>query len=101
MVEKYVVIRTFRQHSHHREDFMMSALEAPLAVHRTADALTAQILEQLNEEAVIGLNALIQMLPDYSWNQIFAAVDRLARTGQLVLRRHGYDYTLFSMAYPT
>lgn len=79
----------------------MTALEAPLAVHRTADALTAQILEQLDDEAVIGLDALIQMLPDYTWNQIFAAVDRLARTGQIVLRRHGYDYTLFSISYPT
>ena len=80
---------------------MMPALEAPLAVHQTADALTAQILEQLDEEAVIGLDALIQMLPSYSWNQIFAAVDRLARTGKIVLRRHGYNYTLFSVAYPT
>ncbi|HEX6948506.1 MAG TPA: hypothetical protein VF127_02815 [Nitrospira sp.] len=79
---------------------MMPALEAPLAVHRTADALMAQILEQLDEEAVIGLDALIQMLPSYSWNQIFAAVDRLARTGRIVLRRHGYNYTLFSVAYP-
>lgn len=80
---------------------MMPALEAPLAVHQTADALTAQILEQLDEEAVIGLDALIQMLPSYSWNQVFAAVDRLARTGRIVLRRHGYNYTLFSVAYPT
>ena len=79
----------------------MPALEAPLAVHQTADALTAQILEQLDEEAVIGLDALIQMLPSYSWNQIFAAVDRLARTGRIVLRRHEYNYTLFSVAYPT
>jgi hypothetical protein len=80
---------------------MMPALEAPLAVHQTADALTAQILEQLDEEAVIGLDALIQMLPSYSWNQVFAAVDRLARTERIVLRRHGYNYTLFSVAYPT
>ena len=79
----------------------MPALEAPLAVHQTADALTAQILEQLDEEAVIGLDALIQMLPSYSWNQVFAAVDRLARTERIVLRRHGYNYTLFSVAYPT
>ena len=80
---------------------MMPALEAPLAVHQTADALTAQILEQLDEEAVIGLDALIQMLPSFSWNQVFAAVDRLARTERIVLRRHGYNYTLFSVAYPT
>jgi hypothetical protein len=41
------------------------------------------------------------MLPEYSWNQIFHAVDQLARAGSIVLRRHRYDYTLFSTAYPT
>jgi len=54
----------------------------------------------VNEDAVIGLDALVQMLPDHSWNQIFHAVDQLAREGRIVLRRHRYDYTLFSTAYP-
>ena len=63
--------------------------------------LEARVLAHLNEEAVISLDSLIQMLPEYSWNQIFNAVDYLARSGRIVLRRHGYDYTLFSTAYPT
>ena len=69
-------------------------------VHRAGD-LKARILDRLEEEAVIGLDALIQMLPDYTWNQIFYAVDQLARDRRIVLRRHRYDYTLFSTAYPT
>ena len=69
-------------------------------VHRT-EGLKAHILDRLEEEAVIGLDALIQMLPDYSWNQIFHAVDQLARDRRLILRRHRYDYTLFSNTYPT
>ena len=68
---------------------------APLSV----DELEARILAHLNEEAVIGLDALIELLPEYSWNQIFSAVDQLARSGNIVLRRHRFDYTLFSTAY--
>lgn len=79
----------------------MRTLERPEIVVLSAERLKADILERLHEEAVIGLDALIETLPDYSWNQIFHAVDELARTGRIVLRRHGYDYTLFSMAYPT
>ena len=79
----------------------MRTLERPAIVILSAERLKADILERLHEEAVIGLDALIETLPDYSWNQVFHAVDELARTGRIVLRRHGYDYTLFSMAYPT
>ena len=75
-------------------------LEFPVKLPPSIDALETQILEQLNEEAVIGLDSLIQMLPEHSWNQIFHAVDRLARAGRIVLRRHEYDYTLFSATYP-
>ena len=70
------------------------------AVQHRVESLKDHILDRLEEDAVIGLDALIQMLPEYSWNQVFHAVDRLARDGSIVLRRHRYDYTLFSTAYP-
>jgi hypothetical protein len=79
----------------------MRTLERPGNILLSAERLKADIVERLHEEAVIGLDALVETLPDYSWNQVFHAVDELARTGRIVLRRHGYDYTLFSMAYPT
>ena len=79
----------------------MRTLERPGNILLSAEWLKADIVERLHEEAVIGLDALVETLPDYSWNQVFHAVDELARTGRIVLRRHGYDYTLFSMAYPT
>ena len=75
-------------------------LDAQPDVHLTARSLKVHILDRLEEEAVISLDALVQALPDYSWNQIFHAVDQLARDGSIVLRRHRYDYTLFSTAYP-
>lgn len=63
------------------------------------DTLETAILEQINEQAVIGLDALVTLMPEYSWNQIFQAVDRLARCGKIVLRRHRFEYNIFSNHY--
>jgi hypothetical protein len=65
----------------------------------SSEAPERRILQHLHEEAVISLDALVLRLPEYTWNQIFHAVDRLAREGKIVLRRHHYEYTLFSMTY--
>jgi hypothetical protein len=74
-------------------------LEHPRPLPLSADELEARILSHLDDETVIGLDALIEILPEYSWNQIFHAVDQLARRRSIVLRRHRYDYTLFSTTY--
>ena len=66
--------------------------------HR-APVLKSRILELLDEQAVLGMDSLVELLPEYSWNQIFQTVDHLARVGRIVLRRHGFNYTLFSMNY--
>ena len=60
------------------------------------DALTATILDHLNEQTVISLDTLICLMPQYTWNQIFHTVDQLARCNKVVLRRHRFEYTLFS-----
>jgi hypothetical protein len=51
---------------------------APYNGHHTDD-LTATILDHLNEQTVISLDSLICLMPQYTWNQIFHAVDQLAR----------------------
>jgi len=61
-----------------------------------ADALTAAILDHLNEQSVISLDSLICLMPQYTWNQIFHHVDQLARCHKIVLRRHRFEYMLFS-----
>ena len=63
--------------------------------HHT-DALTAAILDHLNEQSVISLDSLICLMPQYTWNQIFHHVDQLARCHKIVLRRHRFEYMLFS-----
>lgn len=60
------------------------------------DALTATILDHLNEQTVISLDTLIFLMPQYTWNQIFHCVDQLARCNKIVLRRHRFAYTLFA-----
>lgn len=60
------------------------------------DAMTVTILNHLNEQTVISLDSLICLMPQYTWNQIFHAVDQLARCNKVVLRRYRFDYMLFS-----
>ena len=60
------------------------------------DALTETILDHLNEQTVISLDSLIYLMPQYTWNQIFHTVDQLARCSKIVLRRHRFEYMLFS-----
>ena len=64
--------------------------------HPHTDTLTATILDHLNEQTVISLDSLICLMPQYTWNQIFQAVDQLARGNKIVLRRNRFDYMLFS-----
>lgn len=63
--------------------------------HHT-DALTATILDHLNEQSVISLDSLIYLMPQFTWNQIFHCVDQLARSHKIVLRPHRFEYMLFS-----
>ncbi|NOS80260.1 MAG: hypothetical protein HOP32_01605 [Nitrospira sp.] len=60
------------------------------------DCLTSIILDHLEEQTVISLDSLINLMPQYSWNQIFYTVDQLARCSMIVLRRHRFEYMLFS-----
>jgi hypothetical protein len=61
--------------------------------------LDGEIVKVIEEQGVVGLDALIIELSLYSWSRIFDAVDRLARSEKIVLRRHRFDYTLFSRDY--
>ena len=66
------------------------------SVNLSFNKLEQDILQAIEEQEVVSLDALIVLLPQYSWSQIFYAVDALARCGKVVLRRHRFDYTLFS-----
>lgn len=82
-----------------------SLLESAPGVHPSqrewpdGDALTAIILDHLDEQTVITLDSLVCLMPQYTWNQIFHIVDQLARCNKIVLRRHRFEYTLFSTTF--
>ncbi|MEP6935628.1 MAG: hypothetical protein ABI988_17095 [Nitrospirota bacterium] len=67
--------------------------------HLHTDALAVTILDHLNEQTVISLDSLICLMPHYTWNQIFHTVDQLARCHEIVLRKHRFEYMLFSIHY--
>ena len=71
-------------------------LDQSLGMPYDTDALTATILDHLNEQTVISLDTLVCLMPQYTWNQIFQRVDQLSRCNKVVLRRHRFEYTLFS-----
>jgi hypothetical protein len=81
---------------------MSSLLESdqkvyPLEGERSrGNALAAAIMDHLDEQAVISLDMLVCLMPQYTWNEIFHCVDRLTRCNRIVLRRHRFEYTLFS-----
>jgi len=75
----------------------IASLDTP--IDQSVDNLEREILAQIEEQDVVSLDALIALLPQHSWSQIFHAVDSLARCGKIVLRRHRFDYTLFSIDY--
>lgn len=76
-------------------------VDTPSSIESLPEQLEAETLAIINEETVIGLDALVALMPQYSWSQIFHTIDRLARSGRIVLRRHRFDYTVFSKHYAT
>ena len=57
------------------------------------EEVESAILETLERRGPCSLEELYQALSDYSWNQVFATVDRLSCNGRLLLSRPGrFDY---------
>lgn len=54
---------------------------------RNREALECAVLEQLSLRAPVSLEELLHILPDHSWNQLFAAIDDLTRSEAITLRR--------------
>lgn len=65
-------------------------MQAP--VSRTAPPEIA-ILALLDLSSPIDLDDVVRLTPEFTWNQVFHAVDVLSRQGTISLRRrnHGYD----------
>ncbi|MGH7232123.1 MAG: hypothetical protein ACREJU_12305 [Nitrospiraceae bacterium] len=54
----------------------------------------ALMLDLLRSEGMMTMEQVAAKLPRLSWGELFLAVDRLSRRGELVIRRQGFDYEL-------
>ena len=53
------------------------------------------IFEELHRTGACTFEELVGALPDYSWSQVFLAVDQLSRDGMLRLKRQNqFDYLI-------
>ncbi len=58
------------------------------------------LVTELEARGPSRLDDLVVRLPEYSWNEIFIAVDRLSRDGRVAIRRmasSGYEVSLPSI----
>jgi len=52
------------------------------------------VLRALHDADVLSMETLVERLPELTWNEVFHAVDRLSRHGDIELRRRGFGYDL-------
>ncbi len=51
------------------------------------EAFEFSVIEQVSSRAPISFDELAQLFKSHTWNQLFAATDRLSRDGALSVRR--------------
>jgi hypothetical protein len=49
------------------------------------------IVDTLQTSGPCGLDDIVMSLPNSSWGEVFAAVDRMSRDGRVSLRQSGYS----------
>ena len=53
--------------------------------------MEAAIIETLQRNGPHYLDDVVIALPDSSWGEVFAAVDRMSRDGRVLLRQRGFS----------
>ncbi|MBI3809578.1 MAG: hypothetical protein HY284_03860, partial [Nitrospirae bacterium] len=62
---------------------------------KTPDPIESVIFQELQRSGACTFEELVKALPDYSWSQVFLAVDQFSRDGLLQLKRQGqFDYLI-------
>ena len=54
----------------------------------------SHVLDLLRDGRPHTLEELLEMAPEFSWAQLFVAMDSLSRRAVIELRRHGFTYWL-------
>jgi hypothetical protein len=54
-----------------------------------------RILREMKQRSSCTVDELVRAFPDYTWNQVFRAIDRLIRDGALFFRRpNRFEYVV-------
>ena len=54
----------------------------------------SHVLDLLRDGRPHTVEELLEKAPEFSWAQLFVAMDSLSRSGVIELRRHGFTYWL-------
>ena len=54
----------------------------------------SMIKDLLRSSGKLTVEEIVARIPDLWWSQLFFAMDVLSRTGDIILRREGFTYTL-------
>ena len=73
----------------------MVSLKEAILIER--DAFELSLMERVATHAPVSLEALHLIFKDHSWNRLFAAMDRLSRTGVLAITRVDRETYLISL----
>ena len=52
--------------------------------------IEAAIIELLRSSGPCCLDDVVTYLPNFSWGEVFGAVDRMSKDGRLLVRQSGY-----------
>ena len=56
-----------------------------------ATAVEEAVIEMVQKTSTCSLDDVVTYLPNFSWSEVFSAVDRMSRDGRLLLRQTGYS----------
>lgn len=69
--------------------------EAHPGIHHVGYAQQeSAIMDLLRSTGKLTVEEIVARIPDLSWSQLFLAMDMLSRTGDVILHREGFTYTL-------
>jgi len=54
-------------------------------------SIEAAIIKLLRKSGPCRLDDVVTYLPNHSWGEVFGAIDRMSRDGQVLLRQSGYS----------
>lgn len=64
------------------------------AVNLPSTPQEERVLYELADRGTMTMSDMIERVPELSWSELFTAIDRLSRSGSLILSRRGFEYQL-------